>query len=67
MADCDDYYAMMGIAWALATAYAKFPQKTAVVLEWDWPKETFNKAIQKMCESYRVSKEDKVELRKRKK
>lgn len=63
----DDYYAMMGIAWALATAYAKFPQKTAVVLEWDWPKETFNKAIQKMCESYRVSDEDKVELRKRKK
>ena len=63
----DDYYAMMGIAWVLATAYAKFPQKTEAALEWDWPKETFNKATQKMCESYRVSDEDKMELRKRKK
>ena len=63
----DDYYAMMGIAWALATAYAKFPKQTSDALEWDWPKATLNKAIQKMCESYRISKEDKVELRKRKK
>ena len=63
----DDYYAMMGIAWALATAYAKFPEETKNALEWDWPKDTFNKAIQKMCESYRVSNEDKEQLRKRKK
>lgn len=63
----DDYYAMMGIAWALATAYAKFPKETDKALEWDWSKATLNKAIQKMCESYRVSEEDKVKLRKRKK
>ncbi len=63
----DDYYAMMGIAWTLATAYAKFPEKTEEALDWDWPQATQNKAIQKMCESYRVSKEDKVKLRKRKK
>lgn len=63
----DDYYAMMGIAWALATAYAKFPKETEKALDWEWPKETFNKAIQKMCESYRVSEEDKRKLRKRKK
>lgn len=63
----DDYYAMMGIAWALATAYAKFPKETGEALNWEWPKVTLNKAIQKMCESYRVSEEDKVELRKRKK
>lgn len=63
----DDYYAMMGIAWALATAYAKFPEQTKAALDWDWPKVTLNKAIQKMCESYRVSEEDKIELRKRKK
>lgn len=63
----DDYYAMMGIAWALATAYAKFPKQTDAALYWNWPKDTLNKAIQKMCESYRVSDEDKVELRKRKK
>ena len=63
----DDYYAMMGIAWALATAYAKFPKETEAALNWDWPRNTLNKAIQKMCESYRVSNEDKIELRKRKK
>ena len=63
----DDYYAMMGIAWALATAYAKFPKQTDAALGWEWPKATLNKAIQKMCESYRVSEEDKAELRKRKK
>ena len=62
----DDYYAMMGIAWALATAYAKFPKETEAALNWDWPRNTLNKAIQKMCESYRVSNEDKIELRKRK-
>ena len=63
----DDYYAMMGIAWALATAYAKFPEKTEKALDWKWSQATLNKAIQKMCESYRISEEDKVELRKRKK
>lgn len=63
----DDYYAMMGIAWTLATAYAKFPEQTKKALDWEWPKATLNKAIQKMCESYRVSDGDKVELRKRKK
>lgn len=63
----DEYYAMMGIAWALATAYICFPKETMEALDWDWPKETLNKAIQKMCESYRISDEDKIELRKRKK
>ena len=62
-----DYYAMMGIAWALATAYVKFPKQTKAALSWEWPKATLNKAIQKMCESYRVSDADKIELRKRKK
>lgn len=63
----DEYYAMMGIAWALATAYAKFPEETKEALDWEWPVRTLNKAIQKMCESYRISDEDKIELRKRKK
>ena len=63
----DEYYAMMGIAWALATAYAKFPEETKEALNWEWPVKTLNKAIQKMCESYRISDEEKIELRKRKK
>lgn len=56
----DGYYTKMGVAWCVATAYAKFPKETAVYLAdnklQDW---TYNKAIQKMCESYRVSPEDK--------
>ena len=65
----DGYYTKMGVAWCVATAYAKFPKETAAYLGnnklQDW---TYNKAIQKMCESYRVSDEDKAywKVRKRK-
>ncbi|MBQ3027675.1 MAG: DNA alkylation repair protein [Lachnospiraceae bacterium] len=56
----DGYYTKMGVAWCVATAYAKFPKETAAYLAEnqlrDW---TYNKAIQKMCESYRVAAEDK--------
>lgn len=61
---CEAYYYKMGAAWALATAMAKYREKTFVFLETtaldDW---TYNKAIQKMLESYRVSPEDKARLR----
>lgn len=66
----DGYYTKMGVAWCVATAYAKFPKETAQYLEnnklRDW---TYNKAIQKMCESYRVGEADKAywKARKRKK
>ena len=65
----DGYYTKMGVAWCVATAYAKFPKETAAYLAEnqlrDW---TYNKAIQKMCESYRVSADDKAywKVRKRK-
>ena len=63
----DGYYTKMGVAWCVATAYAKFPQKTAKYLEEnqlrDW---TYNKAIQKMCESYRVDDADKAYWKARK-
>ena len=62
----DDYYAMMGIAWALASAYAKFPKETKAAMDWKWDRTTYNKAIQKMCESFRISEEDKIELKGRK-
>lgn len=63
-----DYYGSMGIAWALATAYAKFPEVTMELLRGinHLSDETYNRAIQKMLESYRVSDEDKVILRKMK-
>ncbi|MCR4598215.1 MAG: DNA alkylation repair protein [Acetatifactor sp.] len=53
----EEYYAKMGIAWAVATAAAKFPEKVFSYMTSpdnhlnDW---TFQKALQKMRESYRV-------------
>ncbi len=60
----EGYYQRMGVAWALETAYAKYPEKTMEVLkrgkleEW-----VYQKAIQKMLESYRVPAEEKEMLR----
>lgn len=61
----DGYYTKMGVAWAIATAYAKFPKETHVYLTGHNTLDdfTFNKSIQKMIESYRVSQEDKEILR----
>jgi thiamine-phosphate diphosphorylase len=61
----DGYYTKMGVAWAIATAYAKYPEKTYAYLVNgnSLDKFTFNKSLQKMIESYRVSADDKVKLR----
>ena len=62
----DSYYCKMGVAWAVATAMAKQREKTWEYMMQgnntldDW---TYNKAIQKMIESYRISDEDKELLR----
>ena len=62
----EKYYCKMAVAWAVATAWAKQRDKTYVYMQEgnnsldDW---TYNKAIQKMLESYRVSDEDKKMLR----
>ncbi len=62
------YYARMAMAWFMATAYAKYPALTLKYLQNssfdDW---TFNKSIQKMVESYRVSESDKIMLKNMKK
>ena len=60
------YYCKMAVAWAIATAWVKQRAKTNAYMQDgkntldDW---TYNKAIQKMLESYRVTKEDKAMLR----
>ena len=60
----DFYYVRMAQAWLLATAWAKDPQTTREMLanlpleEW-----TYRKFVQKACESYRVTPEDKAWLR----
>jgi 3-methyladenine DNA glycosylase AlkD len=62
------YYRMMGVAWGIATAYAKYPEKThAFLLNNHLDDATYNKAIQKMLESYRIAPEQKEILRQMKK
>jgi len=60
----DGYYQKMGIAWGVATAYVKFREQTLEFLKNNHLDNfTYNKAIQKMLESFRVPKEDKEMLR----
>lgn len=60
----EDYYVKMAIAWTLQVAYVKYREKTIKYLENNKLDDfTYNKAIQKMIESYRISEEDKVRLK----
>lgn len=59
----DGYYTKMGVAWTVQVCYVKFPEKIRRFLEHDSMDDfTHNKAIQKIRESYRVSREEKEEL-----
>lgn len=54
----DDYYSQMGVAWAVATAMGKYPEKTLSFLQSgsnNLDKITYNKSLQKIRESLRVS------------
>ena len=69
-ARCPGYYTKMAVAWALCTAFCKYRDAAWDFLSGtrgasldDW---TFNKAIQKCRESYRVSEADKALLQSRK-
>ncbi len=60
----EEYYVQMGKAWLLATAFAKYRDKTLGLLEnGEFDKRTFNMTVQKCVDSYRVSKEDKEYLK----
>ena len=63
----DEYYVKMAIAWLVAEAYANNREDTLEYIKKskldNW---TFNKAIQKIRESYRVTQEDKDMLNKMK-
>ena len=60
-----DYYAQMAIAWMLSFAYIKQKDKTLEYIKNNnLDKFTQNKSIQKICESYRVTKEEKEDLKK---
>ncbi len=60
----EGYYVKMSVAWALSVCYVKFPEKTESIFNESVLDEfTHNKAIQKIGESYRVSKDDKERLK----
>ena len=64
----DKYYVQMAVAWAISICLIKFYDRTIEYLkQTKIDKFTYNKALQKAIESYRISDEQKSELRKMKK
>ena len=63
----EGYYVKMAIAWAIQVAFVKFPVKTMNLLKNNkidnW---TYNKALQKIIESYRVDEKTKEKIKKMK-
>ena len=65
----DSYYSRMGVAWAIATVVAKYPDKGMAYLKSknnleSW---TYNKSLQKIRESFQVSGEIKEMTKRMKK
>lgn len=59
-----DYYVKMANAWLLSICYIKYPDKvTKFLKKTKIDDETYQKAIRKICDSYRVSKEAKDYLK----
>lgn len=59
----DGYYVKMGAAWLISVCYVRFPEQTRKFLENNQMDDfTHNKSIQKIRESYRVSREEKEAL-----
>lgn len=64
----DAYYVKMAIAWAISICFIKYYDKTYEFMKnAKLDKWTYNKAIQKAIESYRITNEQKEDLRKMKK
>lgn len=58
------YYVMMGAAWTLSTCFIKFPERTMAYLRNNSLDDaTYNKTLQKIVESYRVSDDMKNVIR----
>lgn len=63
----NNYYVQMANAWAISICLIKYYEKTIIFLENSTlDKFTYNKAIQKAIESYRITDEQKDNLRKMK-
>lgn len=60
----DDYYVKMAVAWAVSVFFVHAPEKTWQYLEDNRLDDfTFNKSLQKITESYRVTPQDKAKIR----
>lgn len=60
----DAYYVKMAVAWLISVCFAKFPEETTFWFrDLKLPKWTYNKSIAKTCESYRVDRDLKAELK----
>lgn len=58
------YYIQMAAAWTISICYMKFPEQTKQsLLEGKFTDAVHNKAIQKICESTRFTKEEKAVIR----
>lgn len=60
----EGYYVRMAVAWALSVCFVKFPERTLAYLKQNsLDKFTYNKALQKITESYRVDAATKKVIR----
>ncbi|MNO29702.1 DNA alkylation repair enzyme [compost metagenome] len=60
----EGYYVKMAVAWALSICFIKLPEQTMVLLSDNSLDDfTYNKALQKMTESYRIDQNTKIRLR----
>ena len=58
------YYSSMAVAWAVAECYIKFPDMTEpYIMEKRFDRDTHNRAIRKICDSYRVDSAEKEKLK----
>lgn len=60
----EEYYVKMAVAWLVSVAYIKFPEKTMPFLEeCNLDNFTYNKALQKITESYQVTQQEKEKIK----
>ena len=60
----EGYYVKMAVAWTLSVCFVKYPEKTMIYLkESNLDTFTYNKALQKITESFRVEKDVKEVIR----
>ncbi|MNI54097.1 DNA alkylation repair enzyme [compost metagenome] len=60
----EGYYVKMAVAWALSICFIKLPEQTMVLLlDNSLDDFTYNKALQKITESYRIDQDTKIRIR----